>query len=182
MYKQLYHALNGYTTDNDEYIIKHQLVKDPAGFTDYWGGYLGYLGYIAPQGTTSATNFNQVAKSYLVCSTADGMGSAGRYSGYKIAYGKAINKHIAAEYNKTNKKVFINHSKKVMPSKLPYVGEARRYWYTAWNEERDKMWTFVHNKTANYLFLDGHAAAVGKERAYSSAENSWYYGTGTALE
>jgi len=182
MYKQLYHALNGYSNDNDEHIIKHQLVASPAAYIDYWGGYLGYLGYVAPQGTNDATNFNNVAKSYFVCSTADGLKSAGRYSGYRVSYGKAINKCIAPDYNKQNKKIFINHSRKINHSKLPYVGEAK-YWYT--NDDANdgrKFWTFIHNNMANYLFLDGHAAQVSKERANASGTNDWYYGTGKGLE
>lgn len=182
MYKQLFHALNGYSNDNDEYIIKHQIKETPASYIDYWGGYLGYLGYIAPQGTNDATNFNKTAKTYLVCSTAEGQGSAGRYSGYRISYGKAINKCIAPDPGRTSKKTFIDHGRKINHSKLPYVGEAK-YWYTNWDKnDGGKFWTFLHNGMGNYLFLDGHAASVSQAKANASVENSWYYGTGTGLE
>lgn len=183
MYKQLYHALNGYSNDNDEYIIKHQLEASPASYTGYWGGYLGYLGYVAPQGTNNATNFNRAASSYFLCSTARGLGlNVGYYRGYSVAYGKAINKCIAVDYHKKNKKTFIDHGKKISHSKLPYVGEAK-YWYT--NDDASdgrKFWTFIHNKMSNFLFLDGHAAPVSQERANASSTNDWYYGTGKGLE
>ena len=34
----------------------------------------------------------------------------------------------------------------------------------------------------NFLFLDGHAAPVSKERANATNSNDWYYGTGKGLE
>ena len=183
MYKQLYHALNGYSEDNNEYIIKHQLKTDASAYIDYWGGYLGYLGYVAPSGTNSATNFNKVAKTYFVCSTATGLGtSGGYYSGYQVSYGKAINKCIATDPHKASKKLFVDHGKKINPGKLPYVGEAK-YWYT--NDDANdgrKFWTFIHSGKSNFLFLDGHAAPVSKERANATNSNDWYYGTGKGLE
>ena len=117
MYKQLYHALNGYSEDNNEYIIKHQLKTDASAYIDYWGGYLGYLGYVAPSGTNSATNFNKVAKTYFVCSTATGLGtSGGYYSGYQVSYGKAINKCIATDPHKASKNFLLITAKKSIPA------------------------------------------------------------------
>ncbi len=179
-HKQLYTVLNSYTDDNDDWIIKHSdnTWASSEGFLTYWGGRLGYLGYIAAAGETNVIAFKKSAQFYFTCDTAEGLGNqAGFYNVYNVHYGKGINSAVCG------KKTFIARNQGVTPTKVPYVAETK-YWYSFYEEADKNRLTFLHNNQngANYLFLDGHVDTVNKTMVMASTYKDWYYGTGKGLK
>ena len=171
MRKQLFLVLDNYSSDNAEYIITWY--KDywypTNGYVQYWPGYLGYLGYFAgvPAGTANVTKFNKAAKRFTVCVTAENRKEY--YNSYLVLFGCGLNKGIYG------KKTFIERGRTIHYSGLPYVMEGRYYFMSCDSAYKDYL-TFPHNKTANYLFLDGHAGKASYSRTWKVTWEGWCYG------